>query len=118
MPPHVLLDQLIDHTPRDDLVLACCINGNRSRPAVDRACELHKILNGQVLRRLKFGECWVVCSSGERRIDVWPLGVGKRQASFDKSSLFAAQSSKIGHLKKSTDHPAVGLIEPKFPNSG
>src|ERR1700694_3504926 len=103
MQPHVLLDQLIYYTPRDNLIPACCVNGNRSRPAVDRACELHKILNGQDLRRLKFGECWVVCSSDERRLGVWPLGVGKRQASIDKSSLFAAESSEVGRLKKSTD---------------
>ena len=118
MPPHVLLDQLIDHTPRDNLVPACCIDRNGSGPAVDRACEFHKCLNGQNLRRLKFGECWVVCSSAHRRIDVWTFGVRKRQASFDKLSLFAAQSSEVGHFKKSTDHPAVRLIEPKFSNSG
>jgi len=27
VPPHVLLDQLIDHTPGDNLIPACCIDG-------------------------------------------------------------------------------------------
>jgi TRAP-type C4-dicarboxylate transport system substrate-binding protein len=30
---------------------------------------------------------------------LWPLRSRKRQASFDKTSLFAAQSSEISHLK-------------------
>src|ERR1700694_2726971 len=118
MPPHVLLDQLIDHTPRDNLVPACCINGNGPRPAIDRACEFYECLNGQTFRRLKFGESRIVCSSTDRRIDVRTFGIRKRQAGFDELSLFAAQSSEVDHFKKSTDHPAVGFIEPKLPKSG
>src|SRR5438105_484074 len=118
MPKHVLLDQLVDHTPRDNLVWACCIDRNGPRPAVDSACEFDKCLNVQNLRGLKFGECRVTCPSAKRWIDVWLFGIRVRQASFDKLSLFAAQSSEVGHFKKSADHPLVRLIKAKFSNSG
>jgi len=39
MPPHILVDELINHSPRDDLFLVCCMNCNWSRPAIDCSCE-------------------------------------------------------------------------------
>src|SRR5690348_11438074 len=109
MSPHILSDQLIDHAPCDNLVAACRMNRNGCRPLVDCACEFHKCLNRQDLGRLKFGEGWVVCPSTRRRGDTRLLGVRKCQASVDKSALFTAHSSEVGHFKKSADHLAVGL---------